>query len=135
QSQKGKSDNFKVVSQANPTLTTQASGSVVVGGAISDTATLSGGNNPTGSITFTLTDPSNNTVTVPPNATVSGNGAYNSGTYTANAAGTYTWHAVYSGDTGNLGASDGGANESVVVTQASPKLNTTASAAVEVGGS
>ncbi len=42
---------------AGPTLATQASASVPVGGQISDTATLSGGVAPTGTITFNLTGP------------------------------------------------------------------------------
>src|SRR4029077_8784290 len=45
------------VSQNIPTITTTASGSVPVGGSIHDTAHLTGGFNPTGTITFHLYGP------------------------------------------------------------------------------
>lgn len=101
--------------QAIPTLTTQASGPVAVGGAISATATLAGGANPTGSITFLLFDPNNPTCTGTPTATfgpvlVAGNGVYASGQFTTNLVGTWRWIANYSGDVGNAavnGACDG----------------------------
>ena len=62
---------------------THASAPVAAGGTITDTATLSGGVNPTGTITFTLFGPNNPTCTgpaiftstVPVNA---GNGNYTS---------------------------------------------------------
>ena len=80
---------------------------------LTDSATLSGGVNPTGTITFYLFAPG-----VTPNATdsnnvysdavtVSGNGSYststgtNPGGYTPTASGTYQWVAVYSGDGNN----------------------------------
>ena len=49
--------NTAVVVPASPTISTNAGGTVVLGsgGDLTDSATLSGGNNPTGTITFTLT--------------------------------------------------------------------------------
>jgi hypothetical protein len=91
-----------VVGQAVPTLVTTAT----FGQPISDTATLAGGSNPTGTITFTLFGPDN-----PPCAgspvitrplTVAGNGQYSSGPFVAIAPGTYHWVAVYGGDANNL---------------------------------
>ncbi|MBK7472799.1 MAG: hypothetical protein IPI73_21460 [Betaproteobacteria bacterium] len=52
-----------VVIPATPTLTTQASGTVVVGGNISDAATLAGGYNPGGTITFRAYSPNDPTCT------------------------------------------------------------------------
>src|SRR5450755_1723128 len=128
------------VTAATPGLTTQASANITLGGTISDTATLSGGVNPTGSITFTLFGPNDATCANPAIFTstvpVSGNGAYPSGPFTPNAAGTYRWIASYSGDANNSPVANAcnAANESVVVTQATPSVVTTASAAVALGG-
>ena len=102
------------------TLTTTASGSVPLGGAVSDSAVLAGGvATPSGSITFSLYGPNNVTcsgaaiftTTVP----VSGNGTYNSGSFTPSAVGTYNWIAGYSGDPNNLPVTTtcGDANETV----------------------
>ena len=76
--------------------------SVAVGGQVTDTATLAGGTNPTGTITFTLYGPDDATcaaaaIFTDP-ATVSGNGPYASDPFTPTAAGTYRWVAAYSGD-------------------------------------
>src|SRR5262249_52449007 len=69
-----------------------------------DSATLTLGTSPTGTITFTLTGPSGFT-TVTRTATVNGNNTYSSGTaVTATLAGTYTWSAVYNGDSNNASA-------------------------------
>jgi hypothetical protein len=130
-----------VVSPAGPSLVTAASGSVAVGGAVSDTATLSGGASPGGTITFNLFGPNDATcagtavfTSVVP---VTGNGSYASGPYVATAPGTYRWTAVYSGDANNVSASSpcNAPNESVVVTPAAPVLTTTASPGVPLGGS
>src|SRR5437762_3512534 len=48
------------VVSAAPSLTTQASGGVLLGGSISDTATLSGGQSPTGTISFFAYGPNDN---------------------------------------------------------------------------
>ena len=92
------------------TLTTHASPAVALGGAISDTGTLSGGIAPTGTITFNLYGPDNATCagaaiftsTVP----VSGNGTYSSSSFTPTTAGTYRWIANYSGDANNPGTAN-----------------------------
>ena len=108
--------------KANPTLSTQASPSVLLGGPVYDTATLSGGNAPTGTITFRLYGPDNATCSGAPafttTATVAGNGSYPSASFTPAATGTYRWTAAYSGDVKNNGASSpcNAANESVTVT-------------------
>ncbi len=105
-----------------PTLTTQASGTVAVGGEITDAATLAGGTNPSGSITFTLYGPDDDTcadtAAFTNVKTVSGNATYTSDPFTTTAAGTYRWVASYSGDIAHnpvTGACDD-PNESVEVT-------------------
>ncbi len=134
-------NEVSVVAPAKPAIVTNASASVPVGGAISDTATLSGGTNPTGTITFTLFGPNNAACTGAPIATstrtVAGNGNYTSDPFTTTAAGTYRWIASYGGDANNAATATAcnDANESVVVTPAPPTIVTTASGPVPVGGS
>ena len=115
------------VGQAGPTLTTQASPGVVVGGTVTDTATLSGGYAPTGMITFTLTAPDGKTAVDTETATVAGNGNYTTPAgYAAMAAGLYQWSASYSGDANNSTAQDqGGTAEQVTVGKHSTSLGTT----------
>ena len=101
----------------SPTITTVASetaGGVCNSAGLSDKATLSGGYNETGTITFTVTQPNNTTITVG-TVTVSGNGTYTSPTVTATQVGTYVFHATYSGDSLNNSAVDNGVNESLTV--------------------
>ena len=77
-----------VVGPTTPTIVTVASGPVLAGGAISDTASLTGGVNPTGTITFTVFGPDNATCSGPAVftsiKTVTGNGNYTSDPFTAN---------------------------------------------------
>jgi len=128
-----------IVNPVTPTLTTQASGPVQLGGTISDTATLTGTANqpgtpvinPTtaggpaaGTITFTVFGPNNCTTVAfgPTSVAVSGDGAYGSGTFTPTAVGTYTFVASYSGDSPNTnpapatGCPDTTGTETVLVT-------------------
>jgi hypothetical protein len=121
------------VSPATPTLSTIASPSVTLGFApptLSDTAFLSDGWSPTGTITFTLY--LDTTAVDTETATVNGDGIYSTPTgYTLPTTGTvtgfYRWSASYSGDANNRSALDqGGTAEQVVVNAASPTLTTTA---------
>ena len=102
-----------VVSAANPNISTTPAGTVTVGDghSMTDTAVLSGGYHPTGTITFTLKDPSNTTVDTE-TVTVNGNGTYSTPTgYVPVTPDVYTWSASYSGDTNNTAATDNGQNE------------------------
>ena len=105
-----------------PTISTNASDSVVVGGQIHDTATLAGGFNPTGTITFRLFGPNDATCATTPVFTstvnVNGNGDYISSAFTTISAGVYRWIATYNGDANNavVAGSCNDANENVVVT-------------------
>ena len=91
------------------TLTDTPSADVTVGGALTDTAHLAGGANPTGTITFTLYGPDDTSCSGTPVATSkttvgSGDGAYVSDAVTPTTAGTYRWIASYSGDDDNRAA-------------------------------
>src|SRR5207245_1717955 len=94
---------------------------------------------PTGTISFTLYSDAGCTVSVfTSSATVTGNGDYSSGPFTATQAGTYHWRASYSGDGNNNAAGPTACAdpaEAVVVTKAAPALTTTASGSVAAGGS
>ena len=90
------------------TIVTQASPSVAVGGQLTDTATLTGGTSPTGTVTFVLFGPDDATCAGPPaftsTKTVTGTGTYTSDPFTTTVPGTYRWRATYSGDANHAGA-------------------------------
>ncbi|MEP7183981.1 MAG: hypothetical protein ABI886_17530, partial [Betaproteobacteria bacterium] len=129
------------IGQATPTIATTASATVKLGGTISDTAALGGGTSPTGTITFRLYGPNDATCVNPAVFTTtasvtSGNGNYTSPAFTPTLVGTYRWIASYGGDANNASVNGNcnDANESVVVSQATPAIATTASATVKLGG-
>jgi hypothetical protein len=104
---------------AGPALSTTPSGSVGVGGNISDSATVIGGSAPTGSVTFTLYGPGDDGCTGTPVATLANrplvDGTATSGDVVAATRGTYNWVAVYSGDSVNAGATSPCGSEQVTV--------------------
>ena len=123
-------DNESVTSiKASPSIKTQASttGDGVVGtDSTSDTATISGGDNPGGSIQFSITDPNGHKTDVGSPVSVSGDGDYPAPSSVAlTLVGTYTWSASYSGDSQNDGAVDNSDNESINSTPATPSITTT----------
>ncbi len=122
-----------LVSPASPAIATTPNMTSVTLGTnpmtLADTALLSGGYSPTGTITFTLYQ--GTALVDTETATVNGDGSYSTPTgYTLPTAGTvtgtYQWDAVYNGDANNGGASDiNAANEQVVVSPGSPGIITT----------
>ena len=115
------------VALASPALTTQASPPVTLGGSMTDTANLTGGASPTGTVTFKFFPPEDtNCVGTPvftsPPVAVTGTGTYTSAPYTPTVTGTFRTIALYSGNASNTGVTtkcnDNG--ESVVV-NAAPK--------------
>jgi hypothetical protein len=114
--------------KASPTISTNASetaGGVVGTAVLSDSVTVTGGYNPTGTVTFTLTQPDNSSISVG-SVTINGDGTYAlPTTVLATQVGTYTWHANYLGDSLNNGAIDDGSNESLTTIKASPTIITT----------
>ena len=124
--------------KATPTIVTTASHGGPVGTVIHDTALVSGGANPTGTVTFTLYPPSNpsctngdssgavQTVTVPLGSDGSASSA---GTpFTTTEVGTYNWIAPYSGDANNQSVSTACTDEQVTVGKDPTSVATTASA-------
>ncbi|MBV8395798.1 MAG: hypothetical protein JO064_06020, partial [Actinobacteria bacterium] len=130
-----------VIAQASPTLTTTPSAGIVLGGTVSDQATVAGGAAlGGGSITFKLYGPSSTqsctgTPVYTQSVGVNGNGSYGSGTFSPTAAGTYWWTASFSGDTNNNAVASTCGQESVTVAKASPTLSTTPSANIVLGAS
>ncbi len=113
---------------SRPTIVTTASPGVAVGGTIEDQAVLSGGNSPTGTITFHLyakSDTTCSTVLSAGTTTVNGNGSYASPVVTENTAGSYQWTATYSGDANNAAAADtcGQPAEQVAVSVPAPPIS------------
>ncbi|GHJ43002.1 hypothetical protein Cs7R123_03440 [Catellatospora sp. TT07R-123] len=127
------------VNQAQPTLSTAASGNVPLGGTVFDTATLTGGFAPTGTVTFNLYGPGDDICEEAPvttsTTTVTGNGSYQSAGFVPTVVGDYRWRADYSGDVNNgpAGTACSDADEDFDVLTA-PDLTTQASADVDLGG-
>ena len=128
------------VSPAKPAIVTNAT-SGTVGQTIYDTATISGGTTPSGSVTWSLYGPNDSTCGSAPVATegpvtVNGDGTIQSPTYTTTATGTFRWVAAYTGDANNAAISTkcNDPNEESTVSKASPGLVTNATTPVTVGG-
>jgi alpha-tubulin suppressor-like RCC1 family protein len=102
------------VAKATPTIATVASAGNLVGAPVRDTATLSGGFNPTGTVTFRLFSDAGcaNQVFIATNPL----GAP-SDWFTPAVAGTYRWTATYNGDANNNSVSGAcnAPNESVTL--------------------
>ncbi len=126
-----------VTIKATPTIATTPSPGGPVGTPLSDTATLTGGLNPGGTVTFDLFPPDDTTCTAPPAFTstnpVSGASA-TSDSFTTTAVGTYHWFATYNGDINNTTVSSDCAEEPVTI-KATPTIATTPSAGGPVGTS
>lgn len=141
------------IGTCDPGISTQATGTAVLGSTISDTATISGGFFPSGgpavgTVTFKLYGPfaADATITstscVDPASGVTDNllftstvnttrandttASATSGTYMPNAPGKYAWVASYSGnaDNGPVSGTCGDANEASVITKAPASLTT-----------
>jgi hypothetical protein len=120
---------------------------------LTDSATLSGGSSPTGTITFYLFPPGVTSSTANYSSpskggnyvysnqvTISGTGTcYSTSTGTSwgsaapTQAGTYNWVAIYSGDTANTGVTSPFGSETECVSKASPTISTVAGCTVTLG--
>src|SRR4029077_8614483 len=124
-----------IVTTPNPTSVTLGTSA----GTLKDSAVLSGGSSPTGSITFTLVYKGSTVDTE--TVTVSGNGTFSTPTgftlpTSGTVTGTYQWNATYTGDANNAPASElNDPSERVTVNPASPTVVTTASAPATLPGS
>jgi hypothetical protein len=104
--------------KANPSISTTAATPVPAGGNVSDTATVSGGWYPGGSVTFQMFAPGDPTCATPiatETGPVSG-GSASSGNVAAGGAGTYNWVATYSGDPNNNPVTSPCGSEPVIIT-------------------
>ena len=122
------------VNKASPSIVTAATNTTGPSMTVSDSATLSGGYNPTGSITFKLYGPSatpvcTNLVFTSSPVTVNGNGTYGPVSFSPAATGSYYWIASYSGDTNNSAVSGacGDTNETSTVSPGLAKVVKTVS--------
>ena len=112
-------------------------GDYTVGVTLNDSADLSGGYSPTGTITFNLYGPNEATCEGTPLYTedveVNGNGSYSTTTgYVTDLAGIYRWTASYDGDLYNNAANSGCDDEQVTVDKASPSITTLASPLTDI---
>jgi hypothetical protein len=99
-------NEVSTVSPASPAIATNAS-SGTAGSAVHDVATLSGGDAPSGTISWNVYSASDKSCSSPLNsspliASVHGDGQYTSPDFTPAAAGSYQWVASYSGDGNNI---------------------------------
>ncbi len=128
------------VTKATPTITTAAPARAAQSAPRSTTRrTVSGGDNPTGTVTFSLFAPSNptcansegsagsvQTVTVPLGTNGSASSA--ASRYTTTEVGTYNWIAKYSGDANNKSVSTACSDEQVTIGKDPTSVTTAASA-------
>ena len=110
------------ITLVTPSINTyQQPATATVGTSIADKATVSGGYNPTGTVTFNLY--SNSTASGTPLFTdteaLSG-GMATSASYPTTATGTDYWVATYNGDSNNASVTSGTAAEPVTITLATP---------------
>ena len=110
------------ITPASPAISTSPGAGGTVGTTVTDTATLAGGDSPTGTITFSLYGPSatadcSTTAVDTEKVTVSGDGSYTTPAgATPTTAGTYWWTASYSGDTNNATTATSCGAEQVSIT-------------------
>jgi hypothetical protein len=106
---------FNITLLPTPTITSAAQPTTaVIGSSIADKATVTGGNNPGGNVTFNLYN--NATATGTPLYTdteILSGGRATSGSFTPTAVGTDYWVATYNGDANNASISTGDAEEPV----------------------
>jgi hypothetical protein len=118
--------------------TTQQPAAATVGTTIADSATVSGGKSPTGTVTFSLYD--NSTASGTPLLTstqpLSGGSASSIPVEsTAATPGTYYWVATYNGDANNNSVTSTASGEPLVISAATPSITTTPQPASTIVGS
>ena len=132
-------DEQVAIGKATPAISTSPSADGPVGTTVIDTATLSGGSSPGGTIEFKLYGPSaaadcSGTPLDDETVTISGDGSYTTPTgATPSQAGTYWWIASYSGDANDNPAATNCGDEQVAIGKATPAISTSPSADGPVG--
>ncbi|HEV2120421.1 MAG TPA: hypothetical protein VGS11_10010 [Candidatus Bathyarchaeia archaeon] len=124
------------IGKATPSITTSLSpNSVVVGNSASDTATVTGGTAPTGTVTFNVYLGSACSGTAVATKTVPlASGSAGPVSVVFNSTGTFNWQAVYSGDASNGVATSVCGTETLTVALASPAIAETVSATTIIVG-
>ena len=125
-----------------PNITTKAGGTLLIGGLISDQATVTNRVNALAgsTVTFSLYGPNDATCATAPIFTstigLDASGNATSGTFAPTAAGVYRWIAHYSGDANNNPVSGpcGESSETVTIVASQPTLITVASVNTALGG-
>ena len=131
-------DAIKNWHKVQPDIATVPSAGGTLGlASVTDTATVSGGLSPTGTVTFQLFAPSDTTcsgtpVFVSADQPLSGGNA-SSGSYTPTGTGTYQWVATYNGDDANLTAVSKCGDEPVSILAAAVLGITTPNTGAELG--
>jgi hypothetical protein len=127
---------ISTVAKASPDLTGAAS-SAVVGSAIHDEVTLTGGSSPDGEVTFSVYGPADTDCSTPLATTSSPleSGEATSADFIPQQAGGFRWTANYEGDADNEAVElpCGAANQTSPVSKASPGLTGSATSTVVVG--
>jgi hypothetical protein len=116
---------------ATPSITTsQQPPSATVNSSIADQASLSGEDNPTGTVTFNLYNNPNGTgpALFTDTESLATNGTATSANYMATATGTDYWVATHNGDSNNSSVSSGTADEPVTINKARTTTTISASA-------
>jgi uncharacterized repeat protein (TIGR01451 family) len=115
-------DEVFTVSKASPAISTTPNPTTeMLGVKLQDVANLTGGFNPTGSITFNLYAPNVNPTIGPIAYTetvtgVNGDGSYHTSVgFATNVTGVWHWVATYNGDSNNNSAASGPFDESVTI--------------------
>jgi hypothetical protein len=123
----GTGSDSTTVNKASPSIATQQSAGGPIGTVLNDTATLTGGLNPTGSVTFKLFPPSDATCSGAPAYTdVDPSAPYaTSPGFASNASGVWHWTADYAGDASNNATSSGCMAEPVTIDKLNSTVTTT----------
>jgi RHS repeat-associated protein len=115
------------VSKAQPSISTKASATVTLGKTINDTATLTGGSSPGGTVSFNVYASSDTSCRTPlsgkPLTASLNNGRAQSPDFKPAQPGTYQFVASYAGDTNNRSATTSCGDGSEQVTVTAPELN------------
>jgi hypothetical protein len=121
-------NEVSTINKLTPTIQTTATSPVTVGSSVQDTATVSGGNSPTGSVTFTLYSDSGCTKSIFTDTETLTNGQATSKSFTPANTGSYYWIASYGGDSNNAPVSGhcGDNGETSVVNPVTPTIQTSA---------
>ncbi len=124
------------VGKATPSITTALSAnSILVGNSVADTATITGGTTPTGTVTFSVFSGSLCSGTVLTTKTVPlSSGSAGPFSVIFNGTGTFNWQAVYSGDASNNIATSPCGTETLTVGKASPTISESVSATTIIVG-